>query len=274
MALVLCGQFFAMAALALKVNDDYLFYTSWADLTGHVSQKSPIETGGLVRHGQGHLRVMTVPSHDTGSQHQVLVWLPPQYDLAAYRNQRFPVVTFLTGQPSTPQTAFARFKFASTAMRLIDTHRTQPFVGVFPTLMISPPRDTECTNVPGGPRAETWLANEVPRFIQQHFRVAGPGPAWTTMGWSTGGASARPSWCCRTRTSSGRRSASVATTSPCRTGRRAACSVAGSAWRCTTRPNGSTCTTGVARGAAAGGVRASGPGHVEVDGEDDPDHRG
>jgi enterochelin esterase-like enzyme len=186
-ALVLCAQLFAMAAFALRVNDEYLFYTSWADLTGQITQTSPIQTGGLVGHGQGHVQVMTVPARDTGSQHQVLVWLPPQYDLAAYRNHRFPVVMFLTGQPSTPQTAFSRFHFARTAMRLIDANRTQPFIGVFPTLMISPPRDTECTNVPGGPRAETWLARDVPRFTEQHFRVARPGQAWTTMGWSTGG---------------------------------------------------------------------------------------
>ncbi len=185
--LVLCGQLFAMAALGLKVNDEYLFYTSWSDLTGHVSQKSPIQAGGLVSQGQGTLKVMTVPSHDTGSQHQVLVWLPPQYDLLAYREHRFPVVMFLTGQPSTPQTAFARFQFARTAMQEIDTRHVQPFIGVFPTLMISPPRDTECTNVPGGPRAETWLASDVPTFTEQHFRVAAPGKAWTAIGWSTGG---------------------------------------------------------------------------------------
>lgn len=185
--LVICAQFFAMAALGLRVNDEYLFYTSWGDLTGHVTQKSPIETGGLVTHGQGTLTVRTVPSHDTGSQHQVLVWLPPQYHLPAYRDHHFPVVMFLTGQPSTPQTAFARFQFARTAMQLIEGHRVQPFIGVFPTLMISPPRDTECTDVPGGPRAETWLAHDVPAFTQQHFRVAAPGKAWTTIGWSTGG---------------------------------------------------------------------------------------
>lgn len=185
--LVVCAQLFAVTALALKVNDHYLFYTSWADLTGQVSQKSPIQTGGLLAPGKGSLKVMTVPSHNTGSQHQVLVWLPPQYDLPAYRNHRFPVVEFLTGQPSTPQTAFANFQFARTAMQAIDTRRAPPFIAVFPTLMISPPRDTECTDVPGGPLAETWLAGDVPSFIQQHFRAAGPGKAWTTIGWSTGG---------------------------------------------------------------------------------------
>jgi hypothetical protein len=186
-ALVVCAQGFAMTALALKVNDQYLFYTSWADLTGQVPQVSSIQTGGLVGHGDGTVRVMTVHSHGTGRDDEVLVWLPPEYDLPAYRTYRFPVVMFLTGQPSTPQTVFNLFRFAPTAMQLIHAHRVPPFVGVFPTLMVSPPRDTECTDVPGGPRAETWLARDVPSFTARHFRVAGPGKAWAVMGWSTGG---------------------------------------------------------------------------------------
>ena len=185
--LVLLAQLFAMTALALKVNDQYLFYTSWADLTGQVSQQTPIRTQGLVGPGQGSVRVITVPARHTGRQHQVLVWLPPQYDLPAYRRHRFPVLMFLAGQPSTPQTAFAHFQFASTATRAIATHHTQPFVAVFPTLMVSPPRDTECTDVPGGPRAETWLSTDVPDFARQHLRVDPPGRAWTAIGWSTGG---------------------------------------------------------------------------------------
>jgi enterochelin esterase-like enzyme len=187
LVLVLCAQFFAMAALALKVNDVYLFYTSWADLTGRVTQQTPIQTGGLVTRGQGTLRVMTVPSNDTGSQRQVLVWLPPQYDQPGYRHHHFPVVMFLTGQPSTPETAFARFQFARRAMGEIDSRRVPPFIGVFPTLMISPPRDTECTDVPGGPRAESWLVGDVPAFIEQHVRVESRSAAWAVIGWSTGG---------------------------------------------------------------------------------------
>jgi enterochelin esterase-like enzyme len=185
--LVLCAQLFAMTALALRVNDVYLFYTSWADLFGRVSQGSAIQTGGLVGQGQGAVRLMTVPSRDTGSQHQVLVWLPPEYSLPRYRDHHFPVVLFLTGQPSTPQTAFRHFSFARKAMEAISSQHVPPFVAVFPTLMISPPRDTECTDVPGGPKAETWLAKDVPRFVTEHLRVSRPGKAWTTMGWSTGG---------------------------------------------------------------------------------------
>src|SRR5690349_11026312 len=39
--------------------------------------------------------------------------------------------------------------------------------------MVTPPRDTECTDVPGGPRAETWLTTDA--------------TGWSVMGWSTGG---------------------------------------------------------------------------------------
>lgn len=185
--LVLCAQLFAMAALALKVNNDYRFYTSWGDLTGRVTQRSAIQTGGLVAPGQGTLKVISIPSKDAGSQHQVLVWLPPQYGLPAFRDHHFPVVMFLTGQPSTPELVFARFQFARTAMQEISARRTQPFIAVFPTLMVSPPRDTECTDVPGGPRAEGWLSKVVPTFVERHLRVVRGRSGWTVIGWSTGG---------------------------------------------------------------------------------------
>lgn len=185
--LVVLAQVFAMSALALKVNDQYLFYTSWADLTGHVSQASSIRTGGLVGRGQGRVEVVTVHAQGAGRDHQVLIWLPAQYSEPAYRTHRFPVVTFLAGQPSSPQIAFHQFDFAGKAQKEINDHRVAPFVGVFPTLMVSPPRDTECTNVPGGPRAESWLARDVPAFVQHHLRVQPTGPAWSVMGWSTGG---------------------------------------------------------------------------------------
>jgi S-formylglutathione hydrolase FrmB len=94
---------------------------------------------------------------------------------------------FLPGQPSTPAGTFRHFKFASTATRLIDSGRVPPFIAVFPTLMIAPPRDTECTNVPGGPHAESWLERDVPAFVMQHYRADPLGAGWTAIGWSTGG---------------------------------------------------------------------------------------
>ncbi len=186
--LVLLSQLLAMSALFLAVNNQYGFYTSWADLTGQQAQSAQIQTNGLVKPGSGagSVQVLPVP----GAAHRsadALVWLPPQYREPSYANTRFPVVMFLPGQPSTPQAVFQHYDFATIANREIKAGRIKPFVAVFPPLMTDPPRDTECTNVRSGPQAESWLAVDVPAALTAHYRVEKPGPRWSVMGWSTGG---------------------------------------------------------------------------------------
>lgn len=187
LVLVLAAQACAVGAVAADVNDQYSFYTSWGDLTGQRTRQVAIQTGGLVGSGQGHLVVRTVRSRDTGPDDRVLVWLPPQYGRPAYRHHRFPVVMFLGGQPSTPQVVFRHFAMGAVATRMIDHHHIPPFIAVFPTLMVSPPRDTECTDIPHGVKAERWLAHAVPRYVRRHFRALPPGRSWSAAGWSTGG---------------------------------------------------------------------------------------
>jgi enterochelin esterase-like enzyme len=186
-ALALAAQGLAVMAVGLAVNDSYGFYTSWSDLLGRTSGGARIQTGGLVAAGQGRVQVLTVQAHVDGRNDRVLVWTPRQYDAAANRDRSFPVVEFLPGQPNSPDGAFRHFDFGAIASSLISSGRVPPFVAVFPTLMIAPPRDTECTDVPGGPQAETWLERDVPAFVASHFRVQPPGPGWSVMGWSTGG---------------------------------------------------------------------------------------
>lgn len=176
---------FAVGAAGLAVNNDYGFYTSWADLTGTGPGQVAIVTGSLVRPGQGSLRVVHVASSPGVVDDRALVWLPPGYDAHAARP--YPVVMFLPGQPSTPQATFRHFAFARIATQLVQAHRVPPFVAVFPTLMVAPPRDTECTDIPGGVQAERWLNTDVPAYLGRHYRVQPPGRDWSVIGWSTGG---------------------------------------------------------------------------------------
>jgi hypothetical protein len=187
LVLAVLAQGLAVLSFALDVNDRYAFYTSWADLTGHVTQGAAISTHDLVAPGEGRAVVMTVRHPSVGRDDQVIVWLPKQYDEPAYAHHRFPVMMFLAGQPSSPELAFTQFGFARDATQLIAAHEVPPFVAVLPTLMVSPPRDTECTDVPGGPAAETWLSTDVPHFMTTHFRTAARGRDWSVGGWSTGG---------------------------------------------------------------------------------------
>jgi enterochelin esterase-like enzyme len=186
-ALVLVAQGCAVTAVGLAINNSYGFYTSWSDLLGGPSTNAPIRTGGLVTARQGAVHVFTVHAHEAGHDDRVLVWTPRQYQDPAVAQRRLPVVMFLPGQPSSPAGTFRHFQFASIATRLIDSGKVPPFVAVIPTLMIDPPRDTECTDIPGGPRAASWLEKDVPTFVTQHYRVQPLGRGWTVMGWSTGG---------------------------------------------------------------------------------------
>jgi enterochelin esterase-like enzyme len=185
LAVVIC-QSLAVTALFVWVNDQYGFYTSWSDLTGHAGGTATIKTNGLSSPGQGLVQTLTVPgSPGTNGPHQVLVWLPPQYSQPQFRSTRFPVVMVLPGQPSTPKAMFVHYNFGVVATAAITSGRVSPFIAVFPPLMTNPPRDTECTDVPGGPQAETWLTSDVYRAVQQNLRSLNT--RWSIMGWSTGG---------------------------------------------------------------------------------------
>lgn len=187
--LVVLSQLLAMSALFLWVNNQYGFYTSWTDLLGRPTQSAQIQTNGMIKAGSGtgSVEVLPVPRGAAHTAGDAVVWLPPQYRDLHYAASRFPVVMFLPGQPSTPQAVFEHYNFAAIATREIQAGRVKPFIAVFPPLMIRPPRDTECTNVPAGPQAESWLVKDVPAAMAARYRTEPGGTRWSVMGWSTGG---------------------------------------------------------------------------------------
>lgn len=184
-SIVVC-QALAVALTFLVVNDDFAFYSSWGDLLGKTSRPAAITTHNLVKPGDGRVDLIQVNGRASGAAGQVLFWFPPQYDQPQYASTRFPVLMVLPGQPSTPAVMFSHFNFAVQAMKAIDSRAAQPFVAVFPPLMTNPPRDTECTDVRGGPQAETWLTADVRAAVLAHARVTANPGNWSVMGWSTG----------------------------------------------------------------------------------------
>jgi len=188
-ALVVCllAQVAGITAVFLKVNDEYVFYSSFGDLLGHAQPAGEITSGLPSSPADGHVELIDVDGKVSRTRAQVLVWLPRQYDEPAYRHRRCPVLEFLPGQPNAPAATFESFDMARRASELIDSGRVRPFVIVAPPLMIRPPYDTECTNVPHGPKAYAWLTKDVTRGIESRLRVDPPGRDWSLMGWSTGG---------------------------------------------------------------------------------------
>jgi S-formylglutathione hydrolase FrmB len=52
---------------------------------------------------------------------------------------------------------------------------------------VAPPRDTECADVPGGPRTESFFAADLRAAIAARYRVGTAAANWGVIGDSTGG---------------------------------------------------------------------------------------
>ncbi|GIM91847.1 alpha/beta hydrolase [Paractinoplanes toevensis] len=111
------------------------------------------------------------------------VYLP-----AAYRTGRgrFPVIEALHGYPGSPQTWLRRLDVQSYLDQEIAAGRMAPTVVLFPWQTPRRLLDTECTNLRGGPQAETFLTVDVPAFARAHYRVRTDRAGWGLTGYSAG----------------------------------------------------------------------------------------
>ncbi|MDQ0788383.1 esterase family protein [Streptomyces sp. B3I8] len=208
--LLLATQLALFVCVALAANRDFGFYASWADLFGRergegvVVEYTPGGAGGA----DGPLRVVGLegvdgpagPDTADGQIQRVrivgrttriatpaLVYLPPEYFRPRYRARTFPVAVVLTGYPGTAEALVRGLRYPQTAHRLAAAGRMRPMVLVMLRPTVAPPRDTECVDVPGGPRAESFFAADLPEAVVAHYRVDRAPGGWGVVGDSTGG---------------------------------------------------------------------------------------
>lgn len=221
------AQLILVALLGALSNDYFGFYASWHDLLGFASQAvdqnqahplapapgsdAPDSQGGP---GQPHRPLLTVqsvsglslPSGDvpsatgetqnvtiygagTGLSTQAIVYLPPQYFQSAYRGYEFPVAIVSTGYPGNVVALQDRLKYPYRLLTGINNQQDKPIVLVMtqPSPSSVGGVDTECTNVPGGPQVNTFWAQDIPRAIEDQYRVTPAASGWGIIGDSTGG---------------------------------------------------------------------------------------
>ncbi len=219
-AMLVACQVTAVLVVAAGINNYGYFYGSWSELLGQQSGSTPVVHGtGVVASGptwrprvrlsiapetigpaavvaaawsrpsqwstRGRIEAVQVQGARSGISEPVLVYLPPQYFQPRYARTQFPGVEVMTGYPGTTTALVDRMGYADVLLKQIAGHRARPMVLVMLRPTVAPPRDTECTDVPGGPLALTDLAMDVPAAIDHAFRVRPTG--WGAMGDSTGG---------------------------------------------------------------------------------------
>ncbi|WP_460966778.1 alpha/beta hydrolase [Pedococcus soli] len=214
-ALVGSSQALVVLLLAAGANNYGYFYGSWSDLFGGSSQAAvalpPTHGGPGPRQGhvgaagalpavksgptswstptewatRGRVDTVTVRGARSDLSEQALVYLPPAYFQPASAHRTFPAVEVMTGYPGVVANLVQRQHYPDTLLTEMGQRRAGPMVLVMLRPTVAPPRDTECTDVPAGPQALTYLAEDVPSAVESAYRVRPTG--WGAMGDSTGG---------------------------------------------------------------------------------------
>ena len=77
----------------------------------------------------------------------------------------------LTGYPGTAEALFKKLRYPEIAAGEVAAGQAQPMILVMMRPTVAPPRDTECTDVPGGPQTETFFAKDLRTALAARYRV-------------------------------------------------------------------------------------------------------
>jgi len=110
---------------------------------------------------------MTVVGPTTGLSESALVYLPPAY-FAGVR--AMPMVEVMTGYPGSTLLLVDRLNYPNTLLGEM-RNGLEPMVLVMLRPSVTYPRDTECTDVPGGPQAFSFFAHDVPMSVASSFAL-------------------------------------------------------------------------------------------------------
>ncbi|WP_199549317.1 alpha/beta hydrolase family protein [Streptomyces sp. N35] len=196
--LLVCTQLAVLSVVLLYVNDKFEFYASWDDLFGTEQGEGVVQEvgpgGKLVAlqsdqalSGGGRLESVKITGTSSRIAADAKVYLPPQYFQKGNKDKKFPAILAITGYPGTVDGMINELGFVDTARDKARTGKMPPAVMIFIRSAVTPPRDTECVDVPGGPKVLTYFAKDLPKAITSHYRVGTDTKQWGVTGYSTGG---------------------------------------------------------------------------------------
>ncbi len=181
----------AATAGGVFMNRQVEAYTSWAHLFGSNAEAAPGDPDdapqpvNLTSPGGGRVVTFTVAGHASQITMPMYAYLPPGYE--EHPAVRYPVIEAFHGAPGGPLFWLTKLAAPTVLDREINAGRMAPTVVLFPYQTPDPTLDTECTNMVGGPQAETYLTEDVPAFAASHLHVRSDPGSWGLIGFSAGG---------------------------------------------------------------------------------------
>ncbi len=204
--LVVTNQLAAVMLVLVLANDAGGFYPSWSSLlpaTGplplihparadHAQPSTDVGTrrdiGSSTQRDWAHVgRLESVTISGPASQLHVhaYIYLPPQYFQPSYAHQRFSAVELLAGYPASAAVFLHPVNAAALLLAQMRAAHIPPLALIMLDSRLAKARDTECTDVPAGPQAETFFATDVPLAISREFRIRPT--KWGAAGSGAGG---------------------------------------------------------------------------------------
>ncbi|WP_082580568.1 esterase family protein [Phycicoccus sp. Root563] len=198
-----------VALVGAELNDHFDFYVSWSDLAGAQAATTVTHHGATARSAAStrlpsglrpatslpalpspgeRVQHYTVTGARSGVRGQVDVLLPAGYSTATATS--YPVLEALHGYPGTTDSWLTGMGVEGALDRAVADHSIKDAVVVLPQINLPYAVDSECVDGPAGTsQVETWLAQDVPQFVVDHFRVRTDRSSWAVAGYSEGG------WC-------------------------------------------------------------------------------
>jgi enterochelin esterase-like enzyme len=140
------------------------------------------------RPGKGTIVKIRLTGASTKFSFDGRLYLPAAYFDNSTPKRRFPVIQFFSGFPgSNIDIAFNRLALHDALDLAIAKGKLPPTIVVVAQQYPNPHRDTECLDVKGGARTESYLAVDVPNIIASELRVSQDRAHWTALGYSSGG---------------------------------------------------------------------------------------
>jgi S-formylglutathione hydrolase FrmB len=176
---------------AAGVNAWFDYYRTFGDVLGAPPSDEVALAELLLRRevpANGIVAPMTIPPTASGfAARPALVYVPPAW--FGRPRPKLPVVVLLHGTPGAPQDWLDGGQAAAASDAYAKAHGGRAPILVMPDVNGTVDADTECVDSPAG-KAETYLTEDVPRFVQKTFRTQPTGKAWAVAGLSEGGSCA------------------------------------------------------------------------------------
>ncbi|MFF7247685.1 alpha/beta hydrolase [Embleya sp. NPDC008237] len=147
----------------------------------------------------GTLNRTTLAGGRSGVTADVWVWLPPGYDNAANQGRSYPVLVTQSALPGIESNSFVddSVPFLTKLAAAIEAGTVPPYIVVAPELMPyskqdaeagrTAAKDTECSDIPNGPKMATFHNEDVREAVLTTYRASADRASWALIGDGSGG---------------------------------------------------------------------------------------